>query len=73
MQRRVKMRESGISQKEYVPRVTKLNAILDRARLEDFTVTNENRSLSEVAYEMFRNAGWIPNCVTQHHTSLPLG
>ena len=61
MQQRVRVRESGVSQLEYVARVAKLNAILDRARLEDFTVTNENRSLTEVAQEMLVKAGWISN------------
>jgi hypothetical protein len=59
MEQRVKMRESGVSQGKYVARVAKLNVILDRARLEDFTISNENRSLSEVAYEMLLKAGWI--------------
>ena len=59
MQHRVKMRESGVSQREYVARVVKLNVTLDRARLEDFTVTNENRSLTEVALEVLAKAGWI--------------
>ena len=59
MQKRVKMRESGVSQREYVARVPKLNAILDCARLENFTVPNENRSLTEVAQEMLVKAGWI--------------
>ena len=53
------MRESGVSQREYVARVAKLNVILDRARLEDFTITNENRSLTEVAHEMLFKARWI--------------
>jgi hypothetical protein len=61
MQNRVKMRESGVSQPGYVARVAKLNAILDRARLEDFTITNENRSLTEVAHEMLLKARWISN------------
>jgi hypothetical protein len=61
MQQRVKMRESGILQKEYVARVAKLSVILDHARLEHFTVANENRSLGEVAREMLLKAGWIPN------------
>jgi hypothetical protein len=61
MQQRVQTRESGISQREYVARVAKLDAILDRSRLEDFTVTNENRSLTEVAHEMLVKAGWISN------------
>jgi len=59
MKQRVQMRETGVSQLEYVARVEKLNAILDRARLEDFTVCNENRSLTEVAMEMLIKAGWI--------------
>jgi len=59
MQQRVKMRESGVLQREYVARVAKLNVILDRAQLEDFTVTSESRSLTDVAHEMLVKAGWI--------------
>jgi hypothetical protein len=61
MQERVGMREPGISQREYVSRVAELNAILDCARLEDFTLTNESRALTEVAHEMLVKAGWISN------------
>lgn len=61
MKRRIEMRESGVSQREYVARVAKLNVILDHARLENFTVSNENRSLSDVALEMLIKAGWISN------------
>jgi hypothetical protein len=61
MQQRVRIRESGISQREYVARVAKLNVILDRARLEEFSVTSENRSLTEIAQEMLLKAGWISN------------
>ena len=61
MKRRVQIRELGISQPEYVTRVAKLNDILDRARLEDFAVTNENRSLTDVALEMLVKVGWISN------------
>ena len=60
-QQRVKMRESGVAQREYVARVSKLNVILDHARLESFTVSSENRSLTEVAHEMLVKAGWISN------------
>jgi hypothetical protein len=49
----------GILQPEYVARVEKLNSILDRAQLEDFTVVNENRPLTDVALEMLVKAGWI--------------
>jgi len=48
MERRVKERESGVSQREYVGRVAKLNVVLDHARLE-----------TEVAHEMLVRAGWI--------------
>jgi hypothetical protein len=61
MEQRVRMREPGVLQGEYVARVAALNAILDRARLEDFTVANENRSLSEVTLEVLFKAGWIPD------------
>ena len=61
MQQRVQTREAGVSQRKYVARVANLNAILDHARIEDFTVTNENRSLTEVAHEMLVKAGWISN------------
>ena len=61
MKQRVKRRETGLSQREYVARVAKLNVILDRVRLEDFTVTNESRSLTDVALEMLIKAGWTSN------------
>jgi hypothetical protein len=61
MQQRVKTRETGISQHEYVARVATLNAILDRAHLEDFSVTSENRSVSDIAREMLVKAKWVAN------------
>ena len=61
MERRVQLRELGISNSQYVERVAKLNAILDSAHLEDFTVSNEDRSLTEVALEMLVKARWITN------------
>jgi hypothetical protein len=59
MEQRVRLRETGMCQSEFVERVAILNEILDRARLEDFTISNENRSLTEVAREMLVKAGWI--------------
>jgi hypothetical protein len=73
MKRRVQIRDSGISQREYVARVATLNDILDHARLEDFAVTNENRSLTDVALEMLVRAGWISNGRTiQNRARRPL-
>lgn len=59
MEQRVRLRETGFSQRNYVARVAKLNSIIDRAHLENFTITNENRPLTEVAQEMLLKAGWI--------------
>jgi hypothetical protein len=61
MKRRVEMRDLGMLQHEYVARVAKLNLILDRAGLENFAVVNDQRSLTDVAYEMLVKAGWISN------------
>jgi hypothetical protein len=61
MTQRVEIRDSGISRRDCVARVAKLNDILDHARLEDFAVTNENRPLTDVALEMLVRAGWITN------------
>jgi len=46
-------------QDNYVARVTELNAVLDRAHLEDFSLPNENRAVSDVANEMLVRAGWL--------------
>ena len=59
MERRVCVRDAGMSQRELVARVAQLSAILDRARLEEFSISNENRSLTDVAQDMLVKAGWI--------------
>jgi hypothetical protein len=56
---RVKQRETGVWQARYVARVAELDAILDRARLEDFTVRSENRPVTATANEMLVRAGWL--------------
>jgi hypothetical protein len=61
LEQRVGMREAGISKREYVTRVAKLNAILDAAGLEDFIIINENRTVTDVAQELLMRAGWISN------------
>ena len=61
MQQRVKMRELGALQGEFVARVAKLNDVLDRARLEDFTISSESRSPADVAHITLVKAGWISN------------
>jgi ABC-type glutathione transport system ATPase component len=59
MRQRVRGREIGMMQQEFVDRVAVLDTLLDDARLEDFTVANENRALTDVAREVLLRAGWI--------------
>jgi adenylylsulfate kinase len=59
MQQRVKNRELGVLSQQFIDRVPILNGILDRARLDDFTVVNEDRSITEAAHEVLLRAGWI--------------
>jgi hypothetical protein len=59
MQERVRLREPGIHQGEFVARVVELDRILAAAKVEDFCVENENRSVTEVAREILTRAKWI--------------
>ena len=61
MAQRVAMRESGMLRDGFIARSAELNAILDEAQLEDFSITNEDRPLQEIAREMLVRAGWISN------------
>ena len=61
MESRVGVRESGLLRGEFVARVAPLNATLEAARLQDFMVVNENRSLADVAGEMLVKARWLPD------------
>jgi hypothetical protein len=59
MRQRVAARERGIRQQEFVERVASLTEILDKAAIEDFTISTENRSVTDVAREMLIRARWI--------------
>jgi hypothetical protein len=59
MQSRVRLREPGMFQQEFVNRAASLDAVLDAAAVEDFAVLNEDRSATDVAEEMLRCAGWL--------------
>ena len=59
MQDRVESREIGALRDNYVARVAELNATLDHAHLEDFSLLNQNRPVTEVAHEMLVRAGWL--------------
>ena len=66
MEQRVRTRESGLLREQYVARVSELNAILDRARLEDFSLSTEDRPITEVAREILLRASWISSdCSSQ--------
>ena len=49
-------------QQALVDRVLTLDAILDAVTLEDFSLTNEGRSVTDVAREMLARAGWFDGC-----------
>jgi hypothetical protein len=59
MRQRVKRRESGILQKQFVARVATLNSMLERVRVEDLTLASDDRSVTQLAREMLLKAGWI--------------
>ena len=46
-------------QQDFIERVTTLSEILDEARAEDFTISTEDRSVTDVAREVLLRAGWI--------------
>ena len=58
MEQRVRVREPGMLQERYTARVAELEAILDSAAAEDFSVTNEDRPITDVAREILQRAGW---------------
>ncbi len=60
MQQRVRLREPGMLQDQFIARVATLEAVLDTAGVEDFSVKNDGRSITEVAREMLVRAGWLP-------------
>jgi hypothetical protein len=60
MAARVRLREPGIRQEEFVERSRTLDRLLTAAAVEDFTLTNDRRSVTEVARELLTRAGWLP-------------
>jgi gluconate kinase len=59
MRQRVRLREPGILQAQFVARVAELETALDNASTEDFTVDNDQRPITEAAREMLARAGWL--------------
>jgi hypothetical protein len=60
MERRVRMREPGMQQEAFVARSRALDAILNAAKVEDFTTPNDDGDVSAVALDVLRRAGWVP-------------
>jgi dephospho-CoA kinase len=58
-ERRVRARDPGMLQEKFVARARELNDVLERARLEDFSIVNDNRSITDVARELLTCARWI--------------
>ena len=59
MERRVAGRELGIYREKYLRRVATLNEALQRLRLENFVIDNDNRPLTDVAQELLERSGWL--------------
>jgi adenylylsulfate kinase len=59
MQERIRIREPGMLQEQFVRRVAELDATLDVAAVEDFSLLNDGVSVTEVAREMLVRAGWL--------------
>jgi adenylylsulfate kinase len=59
MQQRVSVREPGMLREKFVARVAELEAVLAQAGLEDFSLTNDGASVTDVARELLARAGWM--------------
>jgi hypothetical protein len=60
MEERVRAREPGMLQAEFVGRVKDLDAVLAKAAVETFTVSNgAGRSITDAARELLDRAGWL--------------
>jgi hypothetical protein len=59
MAARLRQREPGMRQEEFVARSRALHDILSAAALEDFAVANDGRHITDVARELLTRARWI--------------
>ena len=60
MQDRLRIREPGMLQEQFLARARELERVLDVAGVEDFTIVNDQRSVTDVARELLQRSGWIP-------------
>jgi gluconate kinase len=59
MQQRVFAREPGMLQEQLVARVAALEASLDAAGVEDFSIENDDGAVTDVARAVLVRAGWL--------------
>ena len=59
MEARLRVREPGILREQFVARAGELDHILARVALEDFTISNDGRPVTDVARELLQRAGWV--------------
>jgi hypothetical protein len=59
MRGRVRMREPGMLQEQFVARVDELEREIDAAGTADFVVDNDGRPVTDVAREVLARARWI--------------
>jgi predicted kinase len=59
MRDRVRTREQGILTDAYVARVEVLERLLDHASVEDFSVSTDGRTVTDVAFQVLQRAGWV--------------
>lgn len=58
MARRIRLRETGMYQQRFVERSRLLHHVLEAAKLESFVVSNDGRSITDVARDVLSAAGW---------------
>jgi hypothetical protein len=56
---RLRGREHGAGLEWHLHRTVELEQVLETARLDDFTVDNEDRPVRDVALEVLARAGWL--------------
>ena len=59
MEQRLRIREPGIYQEQFVERSRTLHEALEAANVEDFIVGNDGRAITDVAREVLVRAGWM--------------
>ena len=59
MQDRLRIREPGMLQAQFLARAGELEQILNEANVENFAVVNDQRPVTDVARELLERAGWL--------------